>query len=860
MLNILKFFFGTKHERDIKKIKPLVEKINAFEKKLEPLSDKVLKEKTNFFKKRLQKGEKLESVLPEAFAVVREASKRTLKLRHFDVQMIGGFVLFQGKIAEMKTGEGKTLVATLTAYLRALEEKGVHVVTVNDHLAKRDANWMRPIYEFLGLSVGYIVHDLDPQTRKEMYTCDITYGTNNEFGFDYLRDNMVDEIGHKSQREHYFCIIDEVDSILIDEARTPLIISGPSDSSVDKYYQIDKIIPRLKEAQKDIKGKEVANTGDFIIDIKDRNLIITEDGVKTVEKLLSIKNLFDVNNMEILHHVNQGLKSHHLYKKNIDYIVENGEVVIIDEFTGRKMGGRRFSDGLHQAIEAKERVQILSENQTLASITFQNYFRMYSVISGMTGTADTEAIEFKKIYNLEVVCIPTNVSVARKDQNDKVYRTEKEKFNAISKLVSQKHQKGVPILIGTSSVENSEALSQIFKKNRLPHEVLNAKNHEREAIITTKAGEKHSITIATNMAGRGTDIKLGKGVKELGGLLVIGSERHESRRIDNQLRGRSGRQGDPGESIFYLSLEDDLMKRFGSEKLSNIMLRLGMEEGQEIENPIISRAIRGAQKKVEGINFEIRKYLLEYDDVMNKQRVYIYKERNEILKGEHLIKKIEDYFDESLTHQFYLFSNKSEKTSENLFEKSKLYLEGALSIQFSMELNAFLKNSYYENEDILFEYILKQYKEKQKEHPKDLINFIEKYVLLQILDTKWKDHLLQMDHLKEGINLRSYGEKKPLNEFKQEGFKIFKAMLSAIHQESMEKLFQVKAVKAPTQMSSNYDIHSEESNKEIFSSNETRKQIANQKKNQVINPSKIGRNEPCYCQSGKKYKYCHGKI
>ena len=860
MLNILKLFFGSKHERDIKKIKPLVKTINTFEKKLEALSDKNLKEKTNLFKKRLQKGEKLKSILPEAFAVVREASKRTLKLRHFDVQMIGGFVLFEGKIAEMKTGEGKTLVATLTAYLRALKGKGVHIVTVNDHLAKRDANWMRPIYEFLGLSVGYIVHDLDPQTRKEMYACDITYGTNNEFGFDYLRDNMVDEIGHKSQREHYFCIIDEVDSILIDEARTPLIISGPSDSSVDKYYQIDKVIPRLKEAQKDEKGKEIANTGDFIIDIKDRNLIITEDGVKTIEKLLGIKNLFDVNNMEILHHVNQGLKAHHIYKKNIDYIVENGEVVIIDEFTGRKMQGRRFSDGLHQAIEAKERVQILSENQTLASITFQNYFRMYSVISGMTGTADTEAIEFKKIYNLEVVCIPTNVSVARKDQNDKVYRTEKEKFNAISKLVSEKHQKGVPILIGTSSVENSEALSQIFKKNRLPHEVLNAKNHEREAIITTKAGEKHAITIATNMAGRGTDIKLGKGVKELGGLLVIGSERHESRRIDNQLRGRSGRQGDPGESIFYLSLEDDLMKRFGSERLSNIMLRLGMEEGQEIENPIISRAIKGAQKKVEGINFEIRKYLLEYDDVMNKQRVYIYKERSEILKGEHLIKKIEDYFDQSLADQFYLFSNKDEKTSENLFEKSKLYLEGALSIRFPMELSAFLKNTYYQNEDILFEYILEQYKEKQKEHPEDLIKFIEKYVLLQILDTKWKDHLLQMDHLKEGINLRSYGEKKPLNEFKKEGFKIFKTMLNAIHQESMEKLFQVKAVKAPTQINSNYNIHSEESNKEIFSSNETKKQVANQKQNQVINPSKIGRNEPCYCQSGKKYKHCHGKV
>ena len=879
-MSVLTTIFGTKYQRDIKKIKPIINKVNALEDEMASLSDKDLRSKTDLFRERLTRKEKPESLidlLAEAFAVVREASKRTLEMRHFDVQLIGGLVLFEGKIAEMKTGEGKTLAATLTAYLRALGGKGVHVVTVNSHLAKRDANWMRPIYEFLGLTVGYIVEDMHSEERRGMYSCDITYGTNNEFGFDYLRDSMVDSLEQKVQRGHYFCIIDEVDSILIDEARTPLIISGPSESDVEKYYDINKIVPRLKEGQKDEKQKEVAGTGDFIVDLKDNNVVITEEGTETIEKLLNVDNLFAPNNMEILHHVNQGLKAHHLFTRDVDYMVENGKIIIIDEFTGRKMSGRRFSDGLHQAIEAKENVQILSENQTLASITFQNYFRMYNVVSGMTGTADTEAEEFKKIYKLEVVCIPPNVPVKRKDRSDKIYRTENEKFEAIKELVIERHKQGVPILLGTSSVEKSELLSHVFKKAGLPHEVLNAKNHEREANIIIKAGEAGAITIATNMAGRGTDIKLDDTIKERGGLLVIGSERHESRRIDNQLRGRSGRQGDPGESIFYLSLEDDLMRRFGSERLSSIMLKLGMTEGQEIEHPIISNSIKNAQKRVEGRNFDIRKYLLEYDDVMNVQRTYIYRERNFLLSQEDLIEKIKDYFDETLTKQFEIFAGDNKNVSQALYERVKLWLESVLIISFPAKQEVFLKQSYDKNEDMLYNHLVATYEKKRIEHPQEVVGALEKYLLLQIIDTKWKEHLLHMDHLREGINLRAYGEKKPLTEFKKEGFHSFKEMLSMSKQESMERLLQVKIAyedRPPLPESNIYRVNKMQqeslfqdeasyespSPKRGSRSTSDAQSIQEKKATAIRNPQKIGRNQSCYCGSGKKFKHCHGKI
>ena len=866
-MKFLSILFGTKHQRDIKGMMGTVRAINQLESQFKATSDDALKAAFTALREEYHRDKKpLKFYLPRVFAIVREVARRTLGMRHFDVQLIGGIVLFEGKIAEMKTGEGKTLVATLTATLRSLANKGVHIVTVNDHLAKRDANWMGPIYHYLGLSVGTIVHGISHEQRRQMYQCDITYGTNNEFGFDYLRDNMVDDLSMKVQNHHYFCIIDEVDSILVDEARTPLIISGPSDSDTEKYYKIDKITPRLQKADADEKGKEIPNTGDFLINIKDRNLVLTEEGVHKLEGILHLDNLYDPENMELLHHINQSLKSHHLYEQNVDYIVEGGEVVIIDEFTGRKMEGRRFSDGLHQAIEAKEGVTILRENQTLASITFQNYFRMYDFISGMTGTADTEAEEFKKIYGLEVICIPTNAKVNRIDQNDKIYRTEKEKFDAITNLAYERHHKGIPILVGTSSVEVSEALSKVFQKKGLPHEVLNAKNHEREAHIIASAGQKGAITIATNMAGRGTDIKLGDGVKTLGGLLVLGSERHESRRIDNQLRGRSGRQGDAGTSLFYLSLEDTLMKRFGSQRISKMMLNLGMEKGQEIENRFISHAIQTAQEKVETINFEIRKYLLEYDDVMNKQRTFIYKERGDILHGKQLSQKIEDYLDEAFTEQCFLFSNQTQKTFESLYHKISIYFKNTLLMEMPLPLETFLQNPYQKNEDLLYDHLVTQYHQKRKQYPPELFESVEKFILLQTIDNKWKDHLLQMDHLREGINLRSYGEKKPLNEFKREGFKMFKAMLMVIYQEVIEKLFQVKTIRVPEHLASQYNVQNEEANTQLFSTTpqstpqNQSSPSARMTRTQVRAPQKIGRNEPCYCGSSKKYKHCHGKL
>ena len=643
---ILKFFFGSKYERDIKKMRPMVDKINQLEPGMQKLDDDSLKAKTAEFRERFQNGESLDSMLAEAFAVVREASQRALGMRHFDVQLMGGMVLHNGSIAEMKTGEGKTLTSTLAIYLNAITGKGVHVVTVNDYLARRDAEWMMPIYKFLNLSVGFITANMRNDARRESYAADITYGTNNEFGFDYLRDNMVEHISYRVQREHYFAIVDEVDSILIDEARTPLIISGSADQDTAAYGRINRIIPRLQDKD------------DYEVDEKARSVLLTEIGVHKVEKLLEVDNLYDPQNVDLVHHVQQCLKAHTLFQKDVDYVVQNAEVIIVDEFTGRLMEGRRYSDGLHQALEAKEQVPIKEETQTLATITFQNYFRMYDKLAGMTGTADAEAEEFKKIYNLDVSVLPTNKPLARKDFADKVFRTVDEKFEAIADEVNDCHLKGQPVLLGTVSIENSEKLSRLLNQRGIPHSVLNAKFHEKEADIVKEAGFKGRVTIATNMAGRGTDIVLGEGVKEAGGLHIIGSERHESRRIDNQLRGRSGRQGDPGSSRFFLSLEDDLMRIFGSDRIAPIMQKLGMQEGEAIEHKMVSNAIERAQKRVEGHNFDIRKHLLEYDDVMNKQRQYIYEMRNQILNDENLDELISEFIDDTID------------------EKSELYLPG----------------------------------------------------------------------------------------------------------------------------------------------------------------------------------------
>ena len=630
VLNFLTKVFGSKNERELKQMQPLVERINALEPEIQALNDEQLKAQTAAFKLRLDQGEDLDSLLPEAFATVREASMRTLKMRHFDAQLIGGIVLHQGKIAEMKTGEGKTLAATLPAYLNALTGKGVHVITVNDYLARRDTEWMGNIYRFLGLSVGTILHGLDDRERSASYGSDITYGTNNEFGFDYLRDNMKFDQESLVQGELNFCIVDEVDSILIDEARTPLIISGPAEKSTDLYYQINNLIPRLNKES------------DYTIDEKARSAILTEDGVARSEKLLQVDNLFDPKHIELLHHINQALKAHTLFKLDVDYIVKNGEVIIVDEFTGRLMPGRRYSEGLHQALEAKEGVKIENENQTLATVTFQNYFRMYNKLSGMTGTADTEATEFKKIYDLDVVVIPTNMPMVRTDFPDVIYKSRREKFEAALDEIVELHKKGQPVLVGTISIDVSEALSKKLKKRGIKHEVLNAKNHEGEAEIIAQAGQMGALTISTNMAGRGTDIVLGEGVTELGGLHILGTERHESRRIDNQLRGRSGRQGDPGTSRFYLALEDDLLRIFGGERITGIMEKLGMEEGEPIEHNMISRAIENAQSKVEGHNFDIRKQLIEYDDVMNQQREVIYRQRREALSGKDLKAEVQE--------------------------------------------------------------------------------------------------------------------------------------------------------------------------------------------------------------------------
>ena len=840
VLNFLTKMFGSKNERELKQLQPLVERINALEPEIQAMSDVQLKAQTANFRQRLEQGESLDSLLPEAFATVREASVRTLKMRHFDVQLIGGIVLHQGKISEMKTGEGKTLAATLPAYLNALTGKGVHVITVNDYLARRDTEWMGNIYRFLGLSVGTILHGLDDSERLASYRSDITYGTNNEFGFDYLRDNMKFDRESLVQGELNFAIVDEVDSILIDEARTPLIISGPAEKSTDLYYQINNLIPRLtKETH-------------YTIDEKARSAILTEDGVAKAESLLKVDNLFDPKYIELLHHINQALKAHTLFKLDVDYIVKNGEVIIVDEFTGRLMPGRRYSEGLHQALEAKEGVKIENENQTLATVTFQNYFRMYDKLAGMTGTADTEATEFKKIYDLEVVVIPTNQAMIRNDFPDAIYKSRREKFDAVLDEIVELHQSGQPVLVGTISIDVSEALSKKLKKRGIKHEVLNAKNHEKEAEIIAQAGQMGAVTISTNMAGRGTDIVLGEGVTDLGGLHILGTERHESRRIDNQLRGRSGRQGDPGSSRFYLALEDDLLRIFGGQRITGIMEKLGMEEGEPIEHNMISRAIENAQSKVEGHNFDIRKQLLEYDDVMNQQREVIYRQRREALSGKDLKAEIQEMIRDKAEGIADTFAADNPYAEEwNLQE-----IRDAVYQQFNFRLNGFDEQTLDGlNRDGLAEMIYEEadkvYQDRENAVGSEEFRQVERIVMLQTVDNLWKDHLLSMDHLKEGIGLRGYAQQNPLIVYKKEGYELFQDMIERVKEETLGILYRIQ-IAEPEKID---DYRQPKQQQLSFSGGGE----AQQKKPTKRAAKKIGRNAPCPCGSGKKYKKCCGQ-
>jgi len=960
---ILAKFIGTKHERDIKRIMPRVAAINALEPQMQQLSDAEMKERTQKLRAQVQEAlgdaepgeppwreykqrlsEVLEPVLPQTFALVREAARRRLNMRHFDVQLIGGVVLHEGKIAEMKTGEGKTLVATLPAVLNALAGRGVHIVTVNDYLARRDAEWMGPIYRALGLTVGVIVHDLDDDQRREAYKCDITYGTNNEFGFDYLRDNMKYDLAHCVQRGHEFAIVDEVDSILIDEARTPLIISGPAEESTDKYYKIDKIIPKLI--------REI----DFTIDEKHKTATLTEEGVSKCERLLGLGNMYDPAHMETIHHVYQGLRAHTLFQRDVDYVVKDGEVVIVDEFTGRQMPGRRWSDGLHQAVEAKENVRIERENQTLATITFQNYFRMYKKLSGMTGTAETEAAEFAKIYNLDVTVVPPNRTLIRIEYPDVVYRTAAEKFHAVvhgimqedgkfAEGIRQINERGQPVLIGSISIEKSEIISDLLKKAGIPHHVLNAKQHEREAWIVAQAGRKGAVTVSTNMAGRGTDILLGgnpefmareyclkqkiampyvapvvpalsraegstaeppqsaasanpgtpaaeedrrmvlfqhegkifqvpleqwqpilDGFKQqcqaehdevvaLGGLHILGTERHEARRIDNQLRGRAGRQGDPGSSRFFLSLEDDLLRIFGGERVKQLMYRLGMTEGVPIESRLITRRIENAQKAVEAQNFEARKHLLEYDDVMNKQRETIYSIRRSILEGKEQKEYVLGIAEDIALSLVETYCPRDEHPSK--WNTTQLAHE-ALN-QFGLDVKSAGvradQMSHDELKDALIQQVHRRYDEKEKTFGLDIMRWLERRIILDIVDTQWKDHLLSLDHLKEGIGLRGYGQKDPLVEFKKEAFTLFEEMMDRIDTETVRYLFLMQPARPEDEQ--------RELERKQRRAEQTMQLIAGAAQAEAPKPvrtgAKIGRNDPCPCGSGRKYKKCCGK-
>ncbi|HEY3172367.1 MAG TPA: preprotein translocase subunit SecA [Thermoanaerobaculia bacterium] len=912
---VLAKVFGTQHERDIKKLLPRAERINALEPAMKALSDDELRGKTEELRSRLAtalegvaeedakeaRTRALDDLLEEAFAVVREASVRALGMRPFDVQLIGGMVLHQGKISEMKTGEGKTLVATMPVYLNALTGRGVHVVTVNDYLARRDADWMGKIYRFLGLSVGCIQNSLSDEERKRQYACDVTYGTNNEFGFDYLRDNMKFELEAMVQRGHIYAIVDEVDSILIDEARTPLIISGPSEENTENYYKCNRIIPRLVKGEetKDKSGNKVT-TGDYLVDEKSRTAVLTEEGVAKAEKLLGVKNLYELTNIDLLHGTEQALRAHALYKKDVDYMLKDGQVLIVDEFTGRVLPGRRWSDGLHQAVEAKEGVRIERENQTLATITLQNYFRLYEKLAGMTGTADTEAGEFHQIYKLDVVVVPTNMPMIRIDHQDVVYASEREKFDAVADEIVALREKGQPVLVGTVSIEKSERLSTLLKTRKVPHVVLNAKFHEKEAEIVAQAGKSGSVTIATNMAGRGTDIVLGgnpeafaehrraettsagefnallgelraeaakdrEKVLEAGGLHILGTERHESRRVDNQLRGRSGRQGDPGSSRFYLSLEDDLMRIFGSDRLQNVMRKLGMEEGVPIEHGMVSRAIERAQKQVEGRNFETRKHLLEYDDVMNRQREEIYGLRLDILKGRQSKDEILALADVIL--DYTLGRNLPEDKAFDEWDMAAFDVD--LKEYFGIEAGSldFTGKDLDEIREMVRSALTEIYEAKERILGPETMRLHERFVMLQVVDQQWKDHLLAIDHLKEGIGLRGYGQRDPLVEYKKESFELFTLMKERIEDQIVQYLFRLQ----PVIREAEGEVVDEEARHAPVAMPSRRRANINYSygaaasggqdaKVETIHRAspKVGRNDPCPCGSGKKYKKCHG--
>ena len=845
---LLSKIFGTKNERVLKKMRPMVDRINSLEDQVAALSDDRLAAKTVEFRERLAKGEPLDDLLFEAFAVAREGAKRALGMRPFDVQLVGGIVLHQGKIAEMKTGEGKTLVATLPVYLNALTGRGVHVVTVNDYLASRDAEWMGKLYNFLGLTTGTIVHDMDDQARRAAYHADITYGTNNEFGFDYLRDNMKFAKEDFCQRDFYYAIVDEVDSILIDEARTPLIISGPAEMDTTLYTKADRFARRF---ERDVH---------FTIDEKARSLSLTDEGVALAEELIGVDNLYDPRNIEWLHHINQALRARNLFKRDVDYLVADGEVLIVDEFTGRALPGRRYSEGLHQALEAKEGVKVQQENQTLASITFQNYFRMYEKLAGMTGTADTEAVEFANIYKLDVVVIPTHRPMIREDHPDVVFKTQRAKYRAAVREIKELHEKGRPVLVGTVSIDVSERLSKMLEKEGIAHEVLNAKNHAREAEIIAKAGERGRVTIATNMAGRGTDIKLGEGVAELGGLHILGTSRHESRRIDNQLRGRAGRQGDPGSSRFYLSLEDDLLRIFGSDRISGILDKLGMDEDEPIEHPMISRAIENAQRKVEGHNYEIRKHLLEYDDVMNKQREVIYSLRRRILERDEVADIIQDMLEELVADTCAnVVAMAGPHVSEWDLGQINEMLEAELGIAGlvgDQDLDG-LKPE--ELAGKVMAEVRRLYEEREQVNGKENMRYLERIVLLQTIDTHWKEHLLAMDHLKEGIGLRGYGAQNPLNEYKKEGFDMFVGLMHTIKSQTISTLFRIQVVHEEELEALEEERRRREQPMEFRhgggEEEEERPRAPVRREGE-----KIGRNQPCPCGSGKKYKKCCGRV
>ena len=880
-MQFLQKIFGSKNDRELKRIKPLVDKINALEPQTKALSDDALRQKTAEFKARFSQGETLDALLPEAFAVVREAGWRVDKKRHFDVQLVGGIFLHEGKIAEMRTGEGKTLTATLPIYLNALAGKGAHLVTVNDYLAKRDAEWMGRIYGFLGLTTGTIVHGLSDSQRRESYACDVTYGTNNEFGFDYLRDNMKTEASRMVQRGHFFAIVDEVDSILIDEARTPLIISGPSETNIGLYATVNSAIPGL---QKD---------SDYIFDEKSRTVALTEDGISKLEKRLRIENLYDPTHIEYLHHIQQALKAHIVFKKDVDYVVREGKVLIVDEHTGRLMPGRRYSDGLHGALEAKEHVEVQNETQTMATITFQNFFRLYSKLGGMTGTADTEAVEFKKIYNLDVAVIPTNRNLVRQDHEDVVFRTAREKFNVIADEIAEAQKRGQPVLVGTVSVEKSELLASLLVQRKISHEILNAKNHAREADIVAAAGQKGQVTISTNMAGRGTDIVLGEGVKDLGGLYVVGTERHESRRIDNQLRGRSGRQGDPGQSKFFLSLEDDLMRIFASDRLSSIMGRLGMQEGEAIISPMVTRAIARAQRRVEEQNFSSRKHLLEYDDVMSQQRQVIYGLRRQALEAETRIDFTEEAI-HSIAHAT-VADQAPDLTGAGSWDLPHVETLAKAALHLPIDLSQLTAGdaSVDSIADSITAQVMAGYKAKTDRIGEENARRLESWVFLQVIDKAWKNHLMGMDALKDSVSLRGYGQRDPLQEYKKEGFRLFSEMMVRIQEETASALASIEIPdQSPEQTARDLEPEPEldeemlqlrhpepasslsptsteaESGVDtgngagliyhgtrVPSSEPTRPLPAQTFKRDM---DKVGRNDVCPCGSGKKFKKCHG--